>query len=375
MLTPNSLTVFSLLFLTYGAHVNGLPGHDRYHQALHRAPRDLRQSYQRDGTALASAAVPTGIFNASSLNGNYTWINEWKTKGAAAGSVASVTLVPNSTTVVQGLPIITTVPLYEICDPLLTNCSTVFEAQTTTICSAVLTGFFARVTVSECDQNVTFSTKSGFQLATTLAPATATGALAARQDQSTTMYVQSVVSYYVAPWQSIAANTPTGITVVVCTFSITGVETCSQINEVWAVHTAYVPVTMTSAVSIAAYFPSAVLLVLGGGQSLAVTPGTLELQTVVTMTTLSANETTSTIQAPITTLPYPTQTSAQIAVLQASADSAPPLEDLTYYTIRSTMTQTLHGPIHTVTVSRARATSLMFLTNSTRIRNSTLALW
>ncbi len=61
-----------------------------------------------------------------------------------------------------------------------------------------------------------------------------------------TTYVQSVVSYFIAPWQSLAANTPANVTVLVCEYDFTGTSSCITIQEVWVVYTEYISVNTTS---------------------------------------------------------------------------------------------------------------------------------
>jgi hypothetical protein len=155
----------------------------------------------------------------------------------------------------QGLIVSSVIPLYEVCNtPGLntTSCSTIVETITTSSCSTVLTYAFTKATVSDCNQKITFSTQSSYFLATTSVISAETPAL--RNQQATTSvstpsintYVQSIISYYIAPWQSLAANTPSNITVLVCEFDCDDIEVCTTIQEIWEVQTEYVPVFTTS---------------------------------------------------------------------------------------------------------------------------------
>ncbi len=166
----------------------------------------------------------------------------------------------------QSMIVTSIIPLYEVCPSPGSNsssCSTVFSTKITSSCSAVLTYAFSAVTVSDCNQKITFSTQNSYSLATafattvTVAPS-ATG-LVNRDIASTTLiptpstYVQSVVTYYIAPWQSLIADTPSNITVQICKTD-RGQQTCSTITEVWVVVTERVPVTETRDVSISTSF-------------------------------------------------------------------------------------------------------------------------
>jgi len=161
------------------------------------------------------------------------------------------------------------IPLYEVCNTPgsnTTSCSTVFETITTTSCSTVLTYAFTQATISHCNQNITFSTRNSFTLATATVSPITTPAVQNQQaaissfSPSVTTYVQSIVSYYIASWQSLAANTPSNITVLICEYDYAGNETCLTIQEIWVVHTEYVPVTITSTLVISTALASVSLL-------------------------------------------------------------------------------------------------------------------
>lgn len=223
--------------------------HIRYH-----APRDFhdcpqmqaRAASSTGGSGLLATGTGTAFTSYTTQYYNYTFAGDWKSK--AISSVGGSGVTASTTPVTVGTPMVTVEPAYQVCDPASSSCSTILQTRTTTVCSGVLTGFFTRVTVTDCDQSVTFSTKSSFSLITS------TG-LAARQAQ-VTPYVQSVVSYFIAPWQSIAANTPGDITIVVCTFDAAGNQICNNVQEVWVVHTELVPVVQTSTITVSQYFSS-----------------------------------------------------------------------------------------------------------------------
>lgn len=185
----------------------------------------------------------------------------WQSEAFAASSVAASSsssqsntfsvptpriVEPTSTS--QGMVASSIILLYEVCNTPgsnATSCSTVFETIVTTTCSTVLTYAFTQATVSDCRQNITFSTQGSFYLATATVTA-ATPPATSSPSPSITTYLQSIVSYYIAPWQSLAANTPSNVTVLVCEYDFSKSLICTTIQEVWVVHTEYVPVIMTS---------------------------------------------------------------------------------------------------------------------------------
>jgi hypothetical protein len=147
----------------------------------------------------------------------------------------------------QGMAVSSIIPLYEVWNPRVlhkASCSIVFKTIVTTTCSTVLTYAFTQATISDCSQNITFSTQSSYSIVT--ATLTATNKPAPNVSPSVTTYVQSIVSYYIAPWQSLAANTPSTITVQVCEYHFTSASSCTTLREVWAVYIEHVPVITTS---------------------------------------------------------------------------------------------------------------------------------
>lgn len=181
-------------------------------------------------------------------------------------SVPSVQIIEPTVTS-QGMIVSSVIPIYEVCNmpgSNTTSCSTVFETITTDYCSAVLTYAFTQTTITDCAQSITFSTDSGFSLVTTTPPTATTAVIqnAKRQvmppisSPTPITYVQSIVSYYIAPWQSLAANTPANVTLRVCSYDYIGEETCNDIQEIWVVHTEYAPVTISSLLSISTVLSS-----------------------------------------------------------------------------------------------------------------------
>jgi hypothetical protein len=178
-------------------------------------------------------------------------------KSASTDLVAlhtSKCLSPSPTLQYQGINVTKVLPIYEVCSlPQAQNisCSMVLETITTTTCSTVLTGFFTKLTITDCKQNITFSSQSSYSLATV--SATQTAVLASGSPSS---YVQKIVSYYIAPWQSLAAGTPSDVAVLICKTDNIGRMSCKEILEVWVVHKVYVPVKSTSTISVSQSFAS-----------------------------------------------------------------------------------------------------------------------
>ncbi|PBP17531.1 hypothetical protein BUE80_DR011546 [Diplocarpon rosae] len=255
-------------------------------------------------------------------------------------------LKPTST--FQGKLATSVVPIYELCSipgRNTTSCSTVLETITRETCSTILTYAFSKTTISDCTHIVTFSSQTDYSLSTTVLAVT-TG-LTARNDASrtasstTVTYAQSTTSYFAAPWQSLAADTPTGITVLICTTDFLAVETCTMIEEVWIVHTEYVPITMTSTLSFWTCFPSDVVLLLGPTQSITASAGNFSLSTLIEYPTMSPNASTS------------TSTSSSINRATMTEGSSGASADTRTSTTTLTRTKTKTGDTTTITMTRS----------------------
>lgn len=128
------------------------------------------------------------------------------------------------------------------------SCSTGYSTTTKPICATTLTGLASKITVSECDQEITFSSEAGFTLVTPSPTPASTNAAALITPCPT---VRRLHTYYLAPWQSITAGTaPSAIEVKICTEQPNGTQQCSRYQEVWEL----IAVTSTSTFSVPVAF-------------------------------------------------------------------------------------------------------------------------
>ncbi|TAQ85484.1 hypothetical protein B7494_g6191 [Chlorociboria aeruginascens] len=224
--------------------------------------------------------------------------------------------------------------IYEVCalpGPNTTSCSNSYQTITTTSpCSTVLTAFYQSVTVTECDQNITFSSQSSWVLASTSTSS---------PSSTPTTYIESVVSYYVAPWQSLAARNSSAITVNVCSTDFVGIITCTQIQEVWIVQTESKPVISTTTLSISTSFSSSVVLFYGQTESLTASSGAFSLSTEIMHTSWLTTYLTSTSTL-LTSSNFDEDTSTSTATTTSSTATTTTTSTVTV-TIASTITKTL----------------------------------
>jgi hypothetical protein len=111
------------------------------------------------------------------------------------------------------------------------RCETVYVPTVTTICATTLTGLASKVTISECDQEVTFSSECGFTLET---PSPTTSNFTVLITPAPT--VKRMMTYWLAPWQSLTlGETPSDVDIKVCEILEDEKLECTRYQEVWEV--------------------------------------------------------------------------------------------------------------------------------------------
>jgi hypothetical protein len=109
------------------------------------------------------------------------------------------------------------------------SCETVYAPMMTTVCATTLTGLASKITITDCSQEVTFSTECGFNLETPTPVASSPSITPAPT-------VRRTFTYWLAPWQSLTAGeTPSDVDVKICTVLDDGNLECSRYREVWEV--------------------------------------------------------------------------------------------------------------------------------------------
>ncbi|KAF8853940.1 hypothetical protein BDZ45DRAFT_677281 [Acephala macrosclerotiorum] len=361
MMISHTFLQFSLLVATLG-----VPAEATWfrHRRLHVGHRNIGAEQQKEGWHAADFSPPPAP-PATLASESYTF------------SVPNASIIAPSLTS-QGMAVTSIVPIYEVCNTPgsnTTSCSTVFETLITTTCSTVLTYAFSKTTITECSLNITFSTQNSYALATTTISPTTTPVLSSQAltsapsssstpspSTTTTIYVQSVVSYWYAPWQSLAAGNPTNITLLVCTWDFYNKETCTSVQEVWIVHTEYVLVSTTSALSISTSLLSDAVFLLAPTQSIAAPAGNFTLSTQIIYSSMVPNATTS-----VSTLTS-SDTGTDLAI-----NTALPGGTTTSITT-STSTITITRPQSTVTMTLSEVWQPTTTLHSTTVLTSTVTM-
>lgn len=131
-------------------------------------------------------------------------------------------------------------------------CETSYSPTQTPICATTLTALASKATITACDQNVTFSTDYGYTIDAT-ANGTSTNATV-----TPTPSVRTITTYYLAPWQDLAATPgvpPQDVDKKICTTFANGTRTCVVEYEEWHVVIATITTTTTSHVDVTATYP------------------------------------------------------------------------------------------------------------------------
>lgn len=119
---------------------------------------------------------------------------------------------------------------YEVITAGTGHCETVYVPTETTVCATTLTGIASKIIVSECDQQITFSSECGFTLETPL-PVTTSSSIVTPAPT-----VKRMMTYWLARWQSLTAgNAPSDVDIKICTIQEGGGMECIRYQEVWEV--------------------------------------------------------------------------------------------------------------------------------------------
>ncbi|KAK5679313.1 Pre-rRNA-processing protein ipi3 [Elasticomyces elasticus] len=155
------------------------------------------------------------------------------------------------------------------------TCTTIYSQTETMVCDTTLYGLVTSYPVSNCAQEITFSSRYGYALVTpTLASNSSNNATfgsptgTGMTNNATAMItpapeIQTLTTYYLAPWQDLtAATAPTDVTRKVCQVFANGTEECITENQVW--HTSLVTksatLTTTLNISTTIHGPSGVIV-------------------------------------------------------------------------------------------------------------------
>jgi hypothetical protein len=171
------------------------------------------------------------------------------------------------------------------------SCETVYAPIETTVCATTLTGLASKVTITDCDQEVTFSTECGFTLETPTPIKTSNASLI-----TPVPTVKKTFTYWLAPWQSLTAGeTPSEVDVKKCTELDDGNLECIRYQEVWEVVMVTTTTTTVRSIGFTATVSGPGTLIIETIQAIITdTISTIDLSTTLLLETEIETESTST---------------------------------------------------------------------------------
>ncbi|QIW99241.1 hypothetical protein AMS68_004759 [Peltaster fructicola] len=177
------------------------------------------------------------------------------------------------------------------------SCTTIYKPTVTMVCATTLSDLTTTYTISQCAQDVTFSTQYGYELVIpTPTPAPVTGSVTPSSLSLITPppSVQTVTTYYLAPWQDLtSAGPPADVDYKICTGYANGTEQCVLEYYKWKTSLLTLTATTTTLINITTTIPGpSQLLVETFVANVTGTATTLSMSTTMELETSTLSETT-----------------------------------------------------------------------------------
>lgn len=141
------------------------------------------------------------------------------------------------------------------------TCTTYYKTTATMVCATTLTDLTTTYPVTKCPQDITFSTRYGYVLATPTATANFTGNWTTGYHNSSASYtsvpmIRTLTSFFLAPWQQLTtAGPPTDVDIKVCVTFENGTENCVREYQVWTTRLETITATSTTAINFTTTIP------------------------------------------------------------------------------------------------------------------------
>jgi hypothetical protein len=227
---------------------------------------------------------------------------------------------------------------YEIITAGTPRCETVYVPTATTVCATTLTGIASKITVSECDQKVTFSSECGLTLEIPT-PVTSDSSLI-----TPAPIVKRMSTYWIAPWQSLTAGkAPSDVDIKVCTVQKDESLECLFYREVWEVFVVTKTVTTHREVHLATTVTGPGTLIVETLTAIITdTVETIDLSTTILLETGIETESTSKKKKLVTRPNGPSEAPAAPEAIEASETSETSEASETSKLVASTLYVTKH---------------------------------
>jgi hypothetical protein len=113
------------------------------------------------------------------------------------------------------------------------QCSTGYNPTLTTVCHTVLQGIATAATVTNCSQQITFSTDKNYTQDSTTTTVSQVGTF------TLTTSIRLLTTYFAAPWQALVTPgaVPSRVNVRICSTNANGDQVCVNYVEMWKLST------------------------------------------------------------------------------------------------------------------------------------------
>lgn len=274
-------------------------GHWRSHPQRHHRRAAPAALHRRNGNPTVATATSTmdilTIITPSPSATPVTITEQGQIVTMYEPQVTICSIYTNGSTSLEKLPIAPSMST-QLSSSIDSNCTTIYNSYTTSICHATLTGLASKVIVSECAQQVTFSKDYGAAIVTP------SPKLEGPRMITPAPSIQMISTYYAAPWTDLTSGrTPSKVRVAAC--SASGINesatTCTEWDEVWSASTMFRVMETTTAINFSSVVTGPVNIMYGT-QMLNVS-GTTTLQLSTYLTTSSNLSVVTTVRSTVST--------------------------------------------------------------------------
>lgn len=176
------------------------------------------------------------------------------------------------------------------------SCTTIYSATPSMVCATQFTDLTTTYTVSQCNQDITFSTQYGYTLVTPTPTS-----LAAVQETANSLTlitpapsIETLTTYFLAPWQDFtSAGPPADVDYKICSVLANGTESCVLEYYKWKTSLLTLTSTVVTSINLTTTIPGpAQLLVETFVANITGTATAFSMSTTMELETSTLSETT-----------------------------------------------------------------------------------
>lgn len=202
------------------------------------------------------------------------------------------------------------------------SCTTIYSPTQTMVCATVLSDLTTTYTVSQCAQDITFSTQYGYSLVTPTQTTTPIAIGASSETNPSALVtaapsIQTLTTYYLAPWQELTSAGPPGdVDYKICETFENGTVSCILEYYLWRTSSLTLTGTTTTSINFTTTIPGPSQLVVETFvANITETLTTYTMSTTMELETSTLTETTVTSTRPAATGPtvYQTMTVEEVS--------------------------------------------------------------